>query len=193
MLQCFDWYMPNGPAVDRPHGQRAGAGDGAGFTAIWLPPAYKGSGGADDVGYGVYDLFDLGEFDQKGTVATKYGTDAELLAALAAAPGGRPAGLRRRRVQPQERRRRDRGRLGPAGRLGRPQPPGQRLAPDQGLDALRLPRPRRQVLDDEWHWWRFDAVSYDHNHPIEAAPTSSGSRTSSSPPRSATSTATTTT
>ena len=37
-----------------------------------------------DVGYGVYDLYDLGEFDQKGTVPTKYGTKDEYLAAIKA-------------------------------------------------------------------------------------------------------------
>lgn len=36
-----------------------------GFSAIWLPPAYKGVGGIHDNGYGVYDLYDLGEFNQK--------------------------------------------------------------------------------------------------------------------------------
>jgi alpha-amylase len=42
----------------------------AGITSLWLPPAYKGTGGGMDVGYGIYDLFDLGEFDQKGSVRT---------------------------------------------------------------------------------------------------------------------------
>jgi alpha-amylase len=54
-----------------------------GITAIWFPPPYKGWKGGYDVGYGVYDLFDLGEFEQKGTKATKYGTREELEAALA--------------------------------------------------------------------------------------------------------------
>jgi len=31
------------------------------------------------VGYDVYDLYDLGEFDQKARVRTKYGTKEELL------------------------------------------------------------------------------------------------------------------
>jgi alpha-amylase len=44
---------------------------------VWLPPAYKGVGGGNEVGYGVYDLFDLGEFDQKGSVLIKYGTRDE--------------------------------------------------------------------------------------------------------------------
>ena len=54
----------------------------AGFTAVWLPPAYKGVNGAADVGYGVYDLYDLGEFEQKGSVRTKYGTKEQYLAAV---------------------------------------------------------------------------------------------------------------
>jgi alpha-amylase len=56
----------------------------AGFTGVWLPPAYKGAGGGYDVGYGVYDTYDLGEFDQKGSVRTKYGTRKEYLAAIKA-------------------------------------------------------------------------------------------------------------
>jgi len=55
----------------------------AGFTAIWLPPAYKGwnpnqNPASMDEGYGVYDRYDLGEFNQNGTVATRYGTLSQL-------------------------------------------------------------------------------------------------------------------
>ncbi|MEL6816723.1 MAG: alpha-amylase [Cyanobacteria bacterium J06598_3] len=53
-----------------------------GITALWLPPAYKGSAGGYDVGYGVYDMYDLGEFDQKGSVRTKYGTKDEYISAI---------------------------------------------------------------------------------------------------------------
>jgi alpha-amylase len=38
-----------------------------------------------DVGYGIYDLFDLGEFDQKGSIRTKYGTKDEYIRAIKAA------------------------------------------------------------------------------------------------------------
>ena len=34
---------------------------------------------ANGNGYGIYDLYDLGEFDQKGSVATKFGTKDDLL------------------------------------------------------------------------------------------------------------------
>ncbi|MET0635485.1 MAG: alpha-amylase [Chitinophagaceae bacterium] len=50
-----------------------------GITDIWLPPAYKSADGIHEPGYAVYDLFDLGEFDQKGTVRTRYGTKDEYL------------------------------------------------------------------------------------------------------------------
>ncbi len=50
---------------------------GMGVTAIWLPPVCKATG-TNDTGYGIYDLYDLGEFDQKGSIRTKYGTIEEL-------------------------------------------------------------------------------------------------------------------
>ncbi|WP_082629860.1 alpha-amylase [Olsenella massiliensis] len=82
MLQGFSWYLP----ADGKHWERlrtnAKAFAEVGITSVWLPPAYKGQAGAEDVGYGVYDLYDLGEFDQKGSVATKYGTKDEYLAAI---------------------------------------------------------------------------------------------------------------
>lgn len=61
------------------------------YTSVWLPPAYKGTGGGYDVGYGVYDIFDLGEFDQKSSVRTKYGTKEEYVNAIATA---KEAGIR---------------------------------------------------------------------------------------------------
>ncbi len=78
MLQGFQWHCPADCTLWRTiHGQ-ADALAGLGFTSVWLPPASKATGGVDDVGDGVYDLWDLGEFDQKGTVPTKYGTRQEL-------------------------------------------------------------------------------------------------------------------
>jgi alpha-amylase len=55
-----------------------------GATAVWFPPATKGAKGKEDMGYAPYDLYDLGEFDQKGTVATRYGTKDEYIAAIKA-------------------------------------------------------------------------------------------------------------
>ncbi|AWL13063.1 Alpha-amylase [Saliniradius amylolyticus] len=54
----------------------------AGITAMWLPPAAKAMNGTNSVGYDVYDFWDLGEFNQKGTIPTRYGTRMELEQAL---------------------------------------------------------------------------------------------------------------
>lgn len=83
MMQYFEWYLPNTGKFwiqlkdDAEHLAKIG------ITAVWIPPAYKGAA-QDDVGYGCYDLYDLGEFDQKGTVRTKYGTKEELQQAITA-------------------------------------------------------------------------------------------------------------
>ena len=50
-----------------------------GFTALWLPPAHKAANLAGpSMGYDPYDYYDLGEFDQKGTISTWFGPRAEL-------------------------------------------------------------------------------------------------------------------
>jgi alpha-amylase len=56
----------------------------AGFTALWLPPATKGANlfGDMSMGYDPYDFYDLGEFDQRGSIPTWFGTRAELEALI---------------------------------------------------------------------------------------------------------------
>lgn len=80
-MQYFEWEFPSGILWNQV-AEKAEELAGNGITAVWLPPAYKGSEGANDVGYAVYDLYDLGEFDQKGSVATKYGTREQYLRAV---------------------------------------------------------------------------------------------------------------
>ncbi len=83
MMQYFEWYLPPRMLWKqlRKEAKQLAA---EGITGVWIPPCYKGAGGIDDVGYGVYDLYDLGEFNQKGAKPTKYGTKAELLNAIKA-------------------------------------------------------------------------------------------------------------
>ena len=57
----------------------------AGYSSLWLPPPTKGSGGLS-VGYDLWDPFDLGGRHQRSTVATRYGTEAELLNLVLLAP-----------------------------------------------------------------------------------------------------------
>ena len=78
-MQYFEWYMNCEQNLWNEISENAEKLADVGITALWLPPAYKGIGGKDEVGYGVYDLYDLGEFPQKGTVKTKYGSKDEYI------------------------------------------------------------------------------------------------------------------
>jgi alpha-amylase len=84
MFQYFEWNCPNDGSLWSQLAEQAQEIANLGTTAVWLPPAFKGMGGTHDTGYGPYDLYDLGEFDQKGTVRTKYGTKEEYLVAVKA-------------------------------------------------------------------------------------------------------------
>src|SRR5262249_46102088 len=132
-----------------------------GFTGIWLPPAYKGTGGPFDVGYGVYDMYDLGEFDQKGSVRTKYGTRDEYLRAVRALQG---AGMQVYADVVLNH------------RMGGDEAEVARAVPYAQDDRLRALGPPREIKSythfrfpgragryspREWHWQQFDAVDYD--------------------------------
>lgn len=84
MMQYFEWNLPESCGLWKQLAKDAAKLAEKGITALWLPPAYKGNLGANEVGYAVYDLYDLGEFDQKGSVATKYGTKDEYIKAIEA-------------------------------------------------------------------------------------------------------------
>ena len=79
MIQFFHWYTPGDSFLWNHAAEKAEYMADLGITAAWLPPAYKGAGGGYSTGYDPYDLFDLGEFDQKGSVPTKYGNRDEFL------------------------------------------------------------------------------------------------------------------
>jgi alpha-amylase len=85
MMQFFHWYTEADGSLWNEIITEAKTLADIGITSLWLPPAYKGTAGGYDVGYGVYDLYDLGEFDQKGSIRTKYGTKDEYIRAIAAA------------------------------------------------------------------------------------------------------------
>jgi alpha-amylase len=85
ILQFFHWYTPSDGSLWRQLKEQATRLVEMGFTAVWLPPAYKGTNGGLSSGYDVYDIYDLGEFDQKGSVRTKFGTKDEYIDAIHAA------------------------------------------------------------------------------------------------------------
>ncbi|KAJ5099890.1 hypothetical protein N7532_006891 [Penicillium argentinense] len=77
MIQGFEWHVP----ADQCHWQRLRRAlpslKGVGVDNIWIPPACKGMG-SSGIGYDVYDLYDVGEFDQKGTRSTRWGSKEDL-------------------------------------------------------------------------------------------------------------------
>lgn len=165
IMQYFHWYTP----ADGNHWQDVAANAAAlaeaGFTAMWLPPAYKGTGGVNDVGYGVYDLFDLGEFDQKDTIRTKYGTRQQYLAAIRslqtvgiqvyadAVLNHKDGGDATEKVMAT-----------PFQAENRYQQNGdyQEIA---AYTYFNFPGRQSKYSSLEWHWWHFDAVSYNHYRP----------------------------
>jgi len=85
LLQYFHWYCPADGSLWNKLKADAKKLVSLGITAAWLPPAFKANAGGMSVGYDVYDIYDLGEFDQKGSIRTKYGTKQEYLTAVKAA------------------------------------------------------------------------------------------------------------
>ena len=162
MFQFFEWELPNDGSLWKNLADKAQSLAEKGVSAVWIPPAYKGMS-SDDVGYGVYDLFDLGEFDQKGTVRTKYGTKEELMrAAVALHEAGiaiyADAVLNHKggadytetfeviKVDPDNRE----DELGEAYEI-------------EGWTGFNFPgRTDREASNFEWHWYHFTGVDFDN-------------------------------
>ena len=51
----------------------------ASYDSLWLPNPAKDNSGAYSIGYDIFDPFDLGGTNQQGTVATRWGTQSQLL------------------------------------------------------------------------------------------------------------------
>jgi alpha-amylase len=80
IIQFFHWYHPGN--LWNEFTAKAEYLKDLGFTTVWFPPATKCSLGSEGRGYDVYDPYDLGEFDQKGSISTRYGTKEEYLKAI---------------------------------------------------------------------------------------------------------------
>lgn len=90
LLQAFYWNCPQAENQQETWWKylqgKLPAIQAAGFTAMWLPPASKAANlGGYSMGYDPYDYFDLGEYDQRGGVATWFGLKADLKALIDAA------------------------------------------------------------------------------------------------------------
>lgn len=88
MMQAFYWDLP----VDEANldgnwwdnlADKSTYLKNAGFTGLWLPSPAKGNWGIVDMGYGIYDHYDLGNYNQKGSTETRFGSRAELEAMIA--------------------------------------------------------------------------------------------------------------
>lgn len=160
MMQYFEWNLPNDGNLWKCLKQDAAHLHETGITAVWIPPAYKALKQADE-GYGTYDLYDLGEFEQKGTIRTKYGTRAELEEMISElhkyqinvyldAVMNHKAGadytekFMARKVNPEQREE-------------------QLTAPYEieGWTGFNFPGRGNRYSDFKWHWYHFSGVDCD--------------------------------
>lgn len=167
MMQYFEWYLPNSGDFWKHMKEDAPKLAEAGITALWIPPAYKGKA-QDDVGYGCYDLYDFGEFDQKGTIRTKYGTKKELHEAITAlhdngievyldAVMNHKAGAdfkEKFKVKEVDENNRDKE-VTDAYEI-------------EGWTGFDFPGRHNVYSDFKWHWYHFTGTDYDARHDRDA-------------------------
>jgi len=160
MMQFFEWYMPAGKHWTKMAEESARLVE-EGISALWIPPPYKGTDGLEDVGYAVYDRYDLGEFDQKGSVETRYGSKDELIRAIKTA---HDHGLEiyadivlnhmmgadsRELVEAEE--------FNPDNRH-------EKVSDLKRIEAnthFYFPGRQRKYSDFQWHWYHFTGIDYD--------------------------------
>ncbi|MDB9313896.1 alpha-amylase [Spirulina sp. CS-785/01] len=161
IMQYFHWYIDPDLILWNDITEKAKDLADAGITALWLPPAYKGMGGIYDVGYAVYDMYDLGEFHQRGTTRTKYGTKEQYLAAIQALHANNIQvygdGVLNHRMGGEQ----------TEIVKATPFPQNNRLTPKGWMRDIKtythftFPGRQQKYSDFQWHWWHFDAVDYD--------------------------------
>jgi len=161
MMQYFHWYNEPDGSLWNQLAENAADLAKVGVTSVWLPPAYKGTAGGYDVGYGVYDIFDLGEFDQKGSVRTKYGTKEEYVNAIKVA---KEAGIRsyadvvlNHMLGADHEEEAQATPMNPDNR-------NQAMGDLQNVKTwthFTFPGRDGKYSSLEWHWWHFDAVDYN--------------------------------
>jgi alpha-amylase len=161
MMQYFHWYLPEDGSLWNQVSESAAELAKIGVTSLWLPPAYKGTGGGMDVGYGVYDLFDLGEFDQKGSIRTKYGTKDEYINAVKAA---QKEGIRiyadvvfNHKLGADEE---EEAEATPFSMENRSETVGE-YQKIKAWTHFNFPGRGDKYSSMKWHWWHFDAIDYN--------------------------------
>ncbi|WP_291098782.1 alpha-amylase [Flavobacterium sp. UBA5153] len=79
MMQAFYWDVPVGGTWWNIIATKVTEWSNAGIGSIWLPPVSKGQNGAFSMGYDPTDYFDFGDFNQNGSVETRFGSKIELV------------------------------------------------------------------------------------------------------------------
>ena len=84
ILEALYWAVPNGTWYQNVTARLKQISD-LGFTILWLPPPSKTYGPNQpnsnglQMGYEPYDYYDLGQYNQQGSVNTRFGSEADLL------------------------------------------------------------------------------------------------------------------
>ena len=163
IMQYFEWYMECNQNLWNDISENAEKLANLGITALWLPPAYKGIGGKDEVGYGVYDLYDLGEFDQKGTVKTKYGSKDEYINCVQV--------LKQNGIETyadivlNHKMGADMLQTIPASKVDWGNH-NQTISEEETVKVatkFTFPGRKKKYSDFEWNWTHFDGIDYDNN------------------------------
>lgn len=79
MMQGFYWDVPAGGTWWDVIKAKVPAWGASGITAVWLPPVSKAQNGPFSMGYDPFDYYDLGEYNQMGSVETRFGSKTELV------------------------------------------------------------------------------------------------------------------
>lgn len=163
MMQYFEWYLPDDGQHWQHLAQDAQHLKEIGISKVWMPPAFKGTG-SNDVGYGVYDIYDLGEFDQNGTVRTKYGTKEDYLRAIQSLKdqGIMPISdiVLNHKANGDAKEKFEVIKVNPNNRQEKISDPYEIEAWTQ----FNFPGRQNAYSDFKWHWYHFTGVDYDALH-----------------------------
>jgi alpha-amylase len=81
-MQGFYWNVPKSGKWYNIMANKAKKLSKVGFDSIWFPPPCKGMSGKNSMGYDLFDHYDLGNYNQKGTIQTRFGTKEQLKKAI---------------------------------------------------------------------------------------------------------------
>lgn len=85
MMQAFYWDVPAGGTWWETVEGKVAQWSNAGIDAIWLPPASKAQNGGLSMGYDPFDYYDFGQYNQMGSLETRFGSKTELESLISSA------------------------------------------------------------------------------------------------------------